>query len=47
MLGQEECILLWRFYTLRDDELLEAFTDIDHGTDDDGIVRVAGHMVHE
>lgn len=47
VLIQEKCILLWRFHTLRNDELLEAFTHVDHGADNDGIVRVAGYMAHE
>ena len=47
MLGQKKSSLLCCFDALRNNVLLEAFTHADHGTDNDGIVRVAGYMAHE
>src|SRR5665647_1108555 len=47
MLSQKKCVLLRCFHTLRNEAELEAFTQADHGTDDGGIVLVAGHPAHE
>lgn len=47
MLGQKKSSLLCCFDALRNNALLEAFTHADHGTDDGGIARVAGYLVHE
>jgi hypothetical protein len=47
MLGQEKCVLLRRFHTLRDNVLIETFAYADHGTNDDGVIWVANHIAHE
>ena len=40
-------MLFRRFHTFRNDAKLEAFTHVDDGADEGGIVRVSGHLVDE